>query len=78
MGSWGYMSPEQWADSPDLGPAADLYALGVVAFELLTGHLPFVGEDADEYAMHHRHKLVIGVNYFCRLTTTILAGPATG
>ena len=42
LGTPAYMSPEQ-ASGHDAGPASDLYALGVVTFELLTGRLPFDG-----------------------------------
>jgi len=43
VGSPGYMSPEQ-VEGGDITPAADLYALGVVIYEMMTAHLPFVGE----------------------------------
>jgi TonB family protein len=45
MGTPGYMAPEQ-VMGRDAGPAADVWALGVVAFELVTGELPFTGESA--------------------------------
>ena len=43
MGTPEYMSPEQAADEA-IGPASDLYSLAVVAYEMLTGRVPFVGD----------------------------------
>ena len=43
VGTPEYMSPEQCAGK-DASPAADQYSLGVVAFEALTGHVPYEAE----------------------------------
>src|SRR5918999_491819 len=43
LGTAGYLSPEQARGEPAT-PASDLYALGVVAFELLTGRRPYEAE----------------------------------
>jgi serine/threonine-protein kinase len=52
LGTADYLSPEQ-ARGELLGPSSDLYSLGVVMFEMLTGRPPFVGPTAVSIAMQH-------------------------
>ncbi len=52
LGTAAYMAPEQCRGEADIGPAADLYALAVIAFELLTGRRPFGGSAAEIRAAH--------------------------
>jgi WD40 repeat protein len=55
VGSVPYMSPEQWDDPGNVGPATDIYSLGCVAYEVLTGHPPFTAESPGGYYQLHRH-----------------------
>ena len=52
LGTAGYLSPEQ-AQGEAATPASDRYALGAVAFELLTGRRPFASETATTEAFAH-------------------------
>jgi serine/threonine-protein kinase len=47
-----YMSPEQ-ATGVDIGPACDIYSLGVIAYEALTGEPPFDGRTLAEVVYMH-------------------------
>ncbi|MDA0636197.1 protein kinase, partial [Nonomuraea sp. MCN248] len=52
LGTAQYVSPEQAQGLP-LTPASDLYSLGVVAYECLSGRPPFRGDSAVAIALHH-------------------------
>ena len=57
LGTADYIAPEQ-ARGEDLSPATDVYALGVVLFEMLTGQVPFTGATPTAVATRHASEAV--------------------
>ncbi len=53
MGTFRYMAPEQIRGKPDPCPQTDLYSLGIVLFEMLTGKTPFDAETPAEVLHMH-------------------------
>ncbi len=53
LGTPNYMSPEQASADPHVDHRADIYAFGVLAFELLTGQPPFTGGTAAQVVRAH-------------------------
>jgi eukaryotic-like serine/threonine-protein kinase len=45
LGTWDYMAPEQWIRSKSVDDRVDVYSLGVLGFQLLTGRLPFISDE---------------------------------
>lgn len=52
LGTPAYMAPEQIQGHP-INPASDQYALGVMTFQLTTGHLPFEDEEVMQLILKH-------------------------
>ena len=89
VGTTGYLAPERVSGRPAT-VASDLYALGIVGYECLTGHPPFQGEPL-QVALAHRDQDLPGLPPWClsqpggaglaaliaRLTAKEPAGPAT-
>ncbi|MBQ7478866.1 MAG: serine/threonine protein kinase, partial [Selenomonadaceae bacterium] len=63
IGSVHYFSPEQ-AKGTYITPKSDVYSLGVVLYEMLTGHLPFTGENPVSIAMKHLQEEPVPVRQY--------------
>ncbi|MBK8315003.1 MAG: MFS transporter [Acidobacteria bacterium] len=65
FGSPQYTSPEQWLNKP-LDGRSDIYALGIILFELLTGTLPFNPENPADFADLHLNAPVPDITEYGR------------
>ena len=57
LGTPAYMAPEQAAAEPNVDHRADIYAVGALAYEMLTGKTPFTGRTAQAILAAHLTKL---------------------
>ena len=53
LGTPAYMAPEQAVADPHIDHRADIYAIGALAYELLTGRPPFIGDNAQQVLAAH-------------------------
>lgn len=64
MGSAHYLSPEQ-ASGKQVDVASDIYSLGVVLYEMLTGRVPYEGDSAISVALKHVRETVVKPSVYC-------------
>lgn len=60
VGSPDYMSPEQ-CYGRHLSNTSDIYSLGVVAYKMITGHLPYKGDSLAEIILAHKRTVPVGL-----------------
>ncbi|MCG8422678.1 MAG: protein kinase [Proteobacteria bacterium] len=64
LGTATYMAPEQCRNAADVTSRTDVYALGVVLFEMLAGRAPFLGEEPIEVISAHVNSLAPSVREY--------------
>ena len=52
MGTWAYIAPERWLGTWNGEPGTDLYSMGCILYELLTGETPFTADSMAIIRMH--------------------------
>ncbi|MCC6317087.1 MAG: protein kinase [Gemmatimonadaceae bacterium] len=73
LGTPAYMSPEQGTADPRTDHRADVYAFGVVAYEMLVGHTPFAGRSAQATLAAHVNEVPVPVQQARPATPPALA-----
>src|SRR6185312_12891822 len=63
MGTPTYMSPEQ-VEGLELDGRTDIYSLGVVAWEMLTGHRPWAGDSVEQVMYRQAHEALPGFAHY--------------
>jgi serine/threonine protein kinase len=64
LGSMGYMAPEAWSGK-SITASVDLYSLGVILYEVVTGRLPFDRDEMAHLMFHHLNTVPEPVSVFC-------------
>jgi len=72
LGTAAYLAPEQ-GRGEEAGPPADIYALGVVAYQLISGRLPFEGASLTELAIKQQREPPPGLDTLVAAVTPELA-----
>jgi eukaryotic-like serine/threonine-protein kinase len=65
VGTVRYMAPEQLADGASVGPATDVYALGAILYECLSGHSLHAGETIQEVMFSVMNRTPVALGTLC-------------
>ncbi len=71
MGTPPYMPPEQWQGAAHVDARADLYALGIMMFEMMCGCRPFRARCMADWVAAHKHTVPPLVSMYCYVPTTV-------
>jgi serine/threonine-protein kinase len=77
LGTAAYLSPEQ-ARGDEAGPRADLYSLGVVTYQLITGRLPYEASSLSELALKQQRESPLPLNELVPAAPRALAEAVQG
>ncbi|MFN0111117.1 MAG: bifunctional serine/threonine-protein kinase/formylglycine-generating enzyme family protein [Blastocatellia bacterium] len=72
MGTPQYMSPEQ-CQGKNIGPASDIYSIGIIAYEMLSGATPFTGNSVSDLLVKQLHSRPVPLNQIAPQVPGILA-----
>jgi serine/threonine protein kinase len=74
LGTPPYMPPEQFEDARNTDRSADIYSFGVMLFEMITGRLPFIAYDAEEFYHQHKNTKPPILSSICKWVPEIVSG----
>jgi serine/threonine-protein kinase len=77
LGTAAYLAPEQ-ARGEEAGPSADLYALGVVTYQLISGRLPYEASSLTELALKQQNERAAPLDTLVAAVTPELADAVAG
>jgi tetratricopeptide (TPR) repeat protein len=73
VGTPAYMPPEQWRGDMDIDPRADIYAVGCILYEMLTGRIPYMANTINQLRLQHQETPIPQVKHVPAEVNTIIS-----